>query len=172
MSFVLEALFIFACRVADVSLGTIRLLFIVRGKRYQAAVVGFFEVFIFINALGRVMSNISSPLKLVAYAGGFAVGNIVGSLLEERITTGYRTVYVVLPQGQAETLTCRLRESGFGATVVPASGREGMRSMVMMTLERKTLQVALNLIDSEAPEAFVTILDTRQRRGGVFANGK
>jgi uncharacterized protein YebE (UPF0316 family) len=172
LSIVFEAVFIFACRVADVSLGTIRLLLIVKGRRIQAAIVGFFEVLIFINALGRVIGNLTVPAKLFAYAAGFACGNVLGSYLEERITTGYHTVYVVLSRDRADTLTARLREAGFGATVVPASGREGIRSMVMVTLERKTLQSALNAINREAPEAFVTVLDTKHRRGGVFANGK
>ncbi len=173
MTLVLEALFIFLCRVADVSLGTIRLLLIVRGRRVQAAAVGFFEVLIFLMALGRVISSLNSPLKVLAYAAGFASGNLLGSYLEEHLTTGYQTVHIVLPQDSAERLTCRLREAGFGATVVPASGREGTRSMVMITLERKTFAAAMSLINEETPDAFVTVLDARHRRGGVFEyNGK
>jgi len=173
LGLVLDALFIFTCRVVDVSLGTIRLLLLVRGKRVQAALVGFFEVLVFIHALGRVVGHIDNPVKLLAYASGFASGCILGSLLEEKITTGYQTVHVVLPQVKADTLTCRLREAGFGVTVVPAAGREGIHSMVMMTLERKALPAALSLIGSESPDAFITVLDTRQRRGGIFGlNGK
>ncbi|NPV71883.1 MAG: DUF2179 domain-containing protein [Firmicutes bacterium] len=168
MVLVFEALFIFLCRVVDVSLGTVRLLLLFRGKRLQASVVGFFEVLVFINALGRVVNNLDSPVKLLAYAAGFATGNFVGSKLEERLALGYQTVHAVLPQNCADKLTCRLREAGFGATVVSASGREGQHSMVMVTLQRKALPAALALIETETPDAFVTILDTRQRRGGVF----
>jgi len=103
LGLVLDALFIFTCRVVDVSLGTIRLLLLVRGKRVQAALVGFFEVLVFIHALGRVVGHIDNPVKLLAYASGFASGCILGSLLEEKITTGYQTVHVVLPQVKADT---------------------------------------------------------------------
>ena len=168
MALFLEALFIFVCRVVDVSLGTMRLLLLVRGKKIQAAVIGFFEVLIFINALGRVVSNMNSIVKLFAYALGFATGNFMGSLIEERLALGCQTVQAVLEQGRADTLTARLREAGFGATVVPAQGREGRRSMVIVTLERKALPACLDLIEREAPDAFVTVLDTKRTRGGVF----
>ncbi len=170
MTLALEALFIFLCRVVDVSLGTVRMLLLFRGKRAQASVVGFFEVLVFINALGRVVNNLDSPLKLLAYAAGFATGNYVGSRLDERLALGYQTVHVVLPREHADRLTCRLRDAGFGATVVSATGREGERSMVMVTLQRKSLPCALAMIEDEAPDAFVTILDTRHRRGGVFVH--
>lgn len=82
-------LFIFIARMADVALMTIRMLMIVRGKRIQAAVIGFFEVTIYILALGQVVQNIDNTYSILAYALGFSSGNYLGSYLEEKMAMGF-----------------------------------------------------------------------------------
>jgi uncharacterized protein YebE (UPF0316 family) len=74
-------LLIFLARVVDVSMGTIRVIFVSRGLKYLAPVVGFFEVLIWLLAIGQIMKNLSSPLCYVAYAGGFAAGNYIGIVI-------------------------------------------------------------------------------------------
>ena len=86
---------IFAARIADVSIGTVRLIFISRGLKYLAPIVGFFEVFIWLMAIGQIMQNISNPVCFVAYAGGFAMGNFVGMCIAEKLSLGVVMVRVV-----------------------------------------------------------------------------
>lgn len=95
MGIVLNFLFIFFARVVDVSLLTVRMLMIVRGKKYLAAVLGFFEVTIYIVALGRVMTSLDNWVNILAYSSGFAVGNIVGSVLETKMAIGTIMVRIV-----------------------------------------------------------------------------
>ena len=87
--------FIFFARMTDVCLGTIRILFLTRGKRFHAALLGFFEVSINITALSQVVGNLDSPWKLLVYALGFSCGNIVGGFLEEKLAVGYTMVELV-----------------------------------------------------------------------------
>ncbi|MGE5589895.1 MAG: DUF2179 domain-containing protein [Bacillota bacterium] len=168
MDYLWGYLFIFAARVTDVSLSTVRTLLLVRGKRIPAAVLGFFEVSIYIIALGQVMSKLSNPLNLLAYALGFATGNFVGATLEEHMALGYLTVQAITREAGSD-LANILRAQGFGVTVLHGEGRDGSRQILYITLKRKFLPHILNTLEAQEPDAFVTVMDTRLTQGGVFA---
>lgn len=164
--------FIFFARVCDVTLQTMRLLLIVRGRRFYASLLGFLEVTIYIVALAKVFSSLNDPLSLVAYAGGFAAGNLVGSLVEEKIAVGFLTVQAVPIRCDADVLAEVLRESGFGVTVFPGEGREGPRKVLSVSLERKRLPKLMEILRDNDEEAFITVFDARGTRGGVFMGKK
>jgi len=167
-------LFIFFARVCDVSMATVRTLFIVKGKRFQAAVIGFFEVIVYILALSSVVGKLNNPLNLLAYALGFATGNYVGSYIEERIALGNLLVQIV-PSTNQEEMVLKLRESGFGVTVIEACGREGMRYILNVLIKRKDLCRLYEIVDALDEKPFITILDARSIKGGYitsFDNGK
>jgi uncharacterized protein YebE (UPF0316 family) len=169
MQALLGYLFIFFARVIDVSLGTTRMLMVFRGKKVYAALVGFVEVTVYVVALSRVVNSLTNIWNLLAYASGFATGNIVGSIIEEWMALGYLSVQVIpttLPL--ADKLAARLRDHGLGVTVIQGEGREGPKKILNISLQRKALQQMLSVIDDVDAEAFVTILDTRHRIGGVF----
>ncbi len=166
-----DFLFIFAARMADVSLMTIRMLMIVRGKRVQAALIGFVEVSIYILALGQVVQNIDNTYSIIAYALGFSAGNFFGSLLEEKLAMGFLTVNVI-SKDYADELVRKLRELGFGVTVVNGMGRYRLRKLLYITLRRKDLPNLMNHIEQEDKEAFVTVMDTRAIKGGFLFNRK
>lgn len=164
---------LFFARIFDVTLGTFRMIMIVRGKRAWAAVAGFFEVLIYISALGWVMSSLNDPFKIVAYAAGFATGTFVGGLVEEKLAIGILTMQVIPgSREQAEALTNEARQRGFGVTVLTGEGREGPREVLMVSLDRRAQNTLLRLVDELAPGSFLTALDTRSTRGGVFAYRK
>ncbi|MGB9814000.1 MAG: DUF2179 domain-containing protein [Thermovenabulum sp.] len=161
--------FIFFARVADVSLATIRTIMIVKGHRVQAAFIGFFEVIIYITALTQVVGKLNNPLNLLFYAAGFATGNYVGSLLEEKLALGYTTVQVITKKSQ---LCDKIRGCGFGVTVLNGMGKEGTREVLMISTARKELSNLISLIEEEDEEAFITVLDTKSARGGYFKQNK
>lgn len=161
-------LFIFFARIADVSLSTVRMLLLVRGKRVPAAILGFFEVSIYIVALGRVMASLSNPWSLLAYALGYATGNFVGATIEERMALGYLTVQVITRDLNPE-LAGLLRAKGFGVTVIYGEGRDGPRQILYISLKRKLLQQLMETLEVQEPNAFTTVMDTRLTQGGVFA---
>jgi len=168
VSYLWGYLFIFAARVTDVSLSTVRTLLLVRGKRLPAAILGFFEVSIYILALGRVMTTLNNPLNLLVYALGFATGNFVGATLEERMALGYLTVQVISRETGSD-LANILRAQGFGVTVLHGEGRDGSRQILYISLKRKFLSHIMNTLEAQEPDAFVTVMDTRLTQGGVFA---
>ncbi|HHW03252.1 MAG TPA: DUF2179 domain-containing protein [Thermoanaerobacterales bacterium] len=158
-------LFIFCARVVDVSLATIRTLMIVRGNRLQAAMIGFFEVIVYITALNRVVGGLNNPANLMAYALGFATGNYVGSFIEEKLAIGLITVQIIT---RNSAMVESIRQKGFGVTVLEGMGKEGSRQVLMVSLSRKALPFLLELIEQEDKSAFVTVMDTKVTRGGYF----
>jgi uncharacterized protein YebE (UPF0316 family) len=158
-------LFIFFARVIDVSCTTVRTLMIVKGNRLQAALIGFFEVIVYITALNRVIGTLNKPVNLLVYALGFAAGNYVGSIIEEKLAIGLTTVQIVT----ANMALCQqIRDNGFGVTVLEGRGKEGFRQVLIISLSRKDVPRLLKLIDERDEDAFVTILDTKVSRGGYF----
>ena len=121
---ILLPVLIFLARVLDVSFGTIRIIFISRGRKYLAPVIGFFEILIWLVAIGKVMQNLDNVFCYVAYAGGFAAGNFTGMWIEEKLAMGTLIVQIITRQ-DASALMGSLKSSGFGVTAVPAQGTTG-----------------------------------------------
>lgn len=160
-------LFIFCARVVDMSCTTVRTIMIVRGQRLIAAVIGLFEVSIYILALNQVVGKLNNPLNLLFYALGFATGNYVGSLIEERMALGFVTVEII-PTLPASNLPALLREEGFGVTCFAAEGKEGPRQVLHVLVRRKKLPQLLSTLGQMDNKAFYTIMDTRSIHGGFL----
>ncbi|MDI6710193.1 MAG: DUF5698 domain-containing protein [Thermoanaerobacterales bacterium] len=162
-------LLIFGARVADVSLDVIRILLLTRGRRLWASLVGFTEVGIFIMVLNFVLRDgLTDPGKIIAYAAGFATGNYLGSLIEERLAMGYLSIQVFPSAGIASTVIQCLRDAGFGVTVVTGEGRSGPRPVLFVFIKRRDLPRALDILESCEPDIFFNVSDARSIHGGVF----
>jgi uncharacterized protein YebE (UPF0316 family) len=153
-------LLIFVLRICDVSLATLRMLLAVRGVKAVAPVIGFFEVLIWIFAVGNAIKFIDSPLHLIGYAAGFATGNLVGMLIEEKMAFGMANVRVVSRFGGVE-LAEALRERGFGVTEYAGQGREGRVEVLDAVMRRRDLPVVFQEVRVWDPEAFVTVQEPR-----------
>lgn len=158
-------LFIFCARVVDVSLATIRTLMIVRGNRLCAAIIGFFEVIVYITALNRVVGGLNNPANLLAYAIGFATGNYVGSFIEEKLAIGLTTIQIITSKPE---MVENIRQKGFGVTVLEGMGKEGSRQVLMVSMSRKSLPILMDIIEQCDQAAFITVMDTKAIRGGYF----
>ncbi len=162
-----EYLLIFLARVCDVSLSTIRMLLVVKGKRYPAAAIGMVEASIYITALGRVVKNINDPWKVLAYGLGFASGTLLGSAIEERLALGHVSLEVIPSEEHGEELLKALRTAGYGVTVLTGHGMKGEKMVLMVSTDRKSLPRLTSIIEEFAPDCFMTVLETRAVRGGV-----
>ena len=120
----LTALGIFALRVIDMSLDTIRVLFVVRGKKNIAWILGFCQSLVFVIAITAVLSQLDNPLNVLGYAAGFATGNVVGMLIEERLAVGHTHIVVMSPS-HGSIIAEQLRNNGFAVTEIPAHGHDG-----------------------------------------------
>jgi len=158
---------IFTLRVTDMTFDTLRLLFVVRGRKGIAWLLGFCQSVIFVIAITSVLSNLDNLLNIVGYAAGFATGNVVGMYIEERLAIGYTHMQIVSPCRGA-MLAQQLRQSGFAVTEIPARGRDGIVSMLSCSVRRKEVAAVEGIVHAVDAEAFVTSEDMRPLRRGFW----
>jgi len=166
-AWVVLPIIIFFARVADVTLGTLRIIFVSRGKRSIAPLLGFFEVLIWIVVIGQLVQNLGSATSYLGYAAGFAAGNYVGMMIEDRLAIGTLIVRAIIPHGGDEIVN-RLREAGYGVTSVDAQGASGPVRLVYAVVKRKHINQVMDIIHEVHPKAFVTIEDVRSLEEGIF----
>jgi len=159
--------FIFVALVANVSIGTLRYIFIARGMTRIASVVGFFEVLIFLFAIAGVLQNLYNPLSYIAYGAGFASGTYLGMWLEKRMSLGMVLVRVITRRDASE-LTGYLRSMNYGITMTDAQGSHGQVKIVFSIIRRRHLDRFISAIQEVHPGAFFTIEDVRDVRAGIF----
>jgi uncharacterized protein YebE (UPF0316 family) len=161
-------LLIFVLRIIDVSLATLRMLMIMRGRKLLAPVIGSVEVLVWIFAVGNAIRFLESPLHLLGYAGGFACGNWVGLKVEEKLAIGTAAVRVLSRHGGVEIAEA-LRERGFGVTEFAGIGREGNVEMVYAVVRRRDLPSVFEQVRLWDPDAFVTVEEPKAiQRGWMF----
>ena len=158
---------IFLARVSDVTLGTIRIVFVSKGFKLLAPILGFFEVFIWLLAMSKVIQNLDYWLYYVAYSAGFAVGNYVGLIIEERLALGYINLRIIT-MDSPEKLISRLSGEGFGVTSTPAMGSRSNVNIINCVLRRSDYKKVAQIIMDCNPKAFYTIEDIRAANQGVF----
>jgi uncharacterized protein YebE (UPF0316 family) len=163
----LGAALIFALRVADMTLDTLRVLFVMRGKKRTAWVLGFFQSAIFILAIGKVLTQINNPLNLIGYAAGFATGNVVGMIIEERIAVGHILISIISPR-RGSAIVTQLRQNGYAVTELAGRGKDGMVSILNCSVLRKQVDPVQQLVNEVDPEAFITLEDVRPLKHGFW----
>jgi len=160
-------LLILLARVMDVTLGTLRIIFVARGLKVLAPILGFFEVVIWLLAIGQVMQNLTNVIHYLAYGLGFALGNYVGIRIEEKLAMGLIIVRVITRRDAGE-LIAYLRGADYGVTVVDAEGSSGPVHILFMLLKRSDLAKVVEAINRYNPRAFYSVEDVRQVREGIF----
>ena len=162
---------IFIFRLFDVPLGTMRIIFVSRGRRFLAAFLGFFEVLIWLVAITQIMANLDNVFCFVAYAGGFAMGNFVGILIEEKLALGNLVVKTVLIDDEHQ-LKERLAAAGFGVTSIHAHGRSGEVELIYTVIKRKDLDKVIDIIEACQSNAFYSVEDVKWVNQGIFPSKK
>ncbi|MBN1894726.1 DUF2179 domain-containing protein [bacterium] len=164
---VLLPVMIFLARIADVSLQTLRILFVSRANRILAPLLGFFEVLIWILVIGQIMQNLDNALCYIAYALGFAAGTWVGIVIEDKLAYGQRVLRIIT-QAESADLIRNLRQQGFGVTVMEANGARGKVQVIDTVVRRADLHRVSKMIKRHHPKAFYSVEDIRSVSAGVF----
>lgn len=163
----LSALFIFAMRVADMSLDTLRVLFMMRGRKLTSGLIGFAQSAIFVIAISRVISQLNNPWNVVGYAAGFATGVMIGMAIEERLALGFGHIRVISStKGQA--IATALRTRGYAVTEIPGRGKDGAVNVLLITARRKDVDHVQEAVRGVDESAFITIEDIRPLRRGFY----
>lgn len=160
-------LLIFSLRVVDMSLDTLRVLFVIRGKKPLAWILGFAESLLWVIAITSVLSNLNNLWNIVGYAAGFATGNVVGMLIEERLAIGHGHMRIISSR-RGPAIAEALRDAGYAATELSGRGRDGTVSVISASVRRRDALSVQNEIYAIDANAFITIEDIRPLHRGYW----
>ncbi len=166
-SYIILPLLIILARIIDVSIGTLRIIYVSKGMKYIAPILGFFEVLIWLLAIGQIMQNLDNWVCYAAYGLGFALGNYVGILLEKKLKMGTYIIRIITQKGADELCSALYREN-YGITRINAEGSTGPVEVLYMIIRRKNIMHVERLIEQHNPNAFYTIEDVRFVSQGIF----
>lgn len=158
---------IFVVKVIEVSMATLRIVLITKDERFKGAIIGFFEVVIWVLVVGAVLQNITEdPFKVVVYALGFAVGNYIGSLLENKLAIGVTNIEVIAHKIHGKKLAKHLRALGLAVTSVSAYGMNDKREILYLHTARKNVKETVKKIRSFQEDVVITVNDIKPVYGG------
>lgn len=158
---------IFLARLTDVSLGTLRIIFVSHGLKYIAPIVGFVEINIWLLAIGQIMQNLNNLTCSFAYAGGFATGAFVGMVIEEKLSIGMVLVRVICKHDATELIKS-LQEADYGVTTHDAEGVKGPVKIIFAVIRREDLHDIIDRIHKIHPHAFYSVEDVRSVGEAMF----
>jgi uncharacterized protein YebE (UPF0316 family) len=162
------AALIFGLRTFDLTIATLRVLIVVHGRRGAAWVFGFIQATSFALGAATVLANLQNPINLLAYAAGFATGNVIGITIQSRLIPGFSLIRIISSR-RGNLVTEGLRESGHGVTEIAAKGLRGTVSLIYCFVPRHAVRRTASKIRTMDPESFMTVLNVRQLRGGWWA---
>jgi uncharacterized protein YebE (UPF0316 family) len=158
---------IFAAKMSEVSIGVFRLLLMTKGFRKQAALIVFFEQIFWVVNVSLVVTSITEdPLRVLAYAAGFACGLYFGSWLEGRVGLGNIKVEIIAEKEEAIIFANELRNQGFAATILDSIGKSGHHNAMIISYIPRKRRKAIAHMAARFPKAVVTFLDVRPVQGG------
>ncbi len=158
---------IFILRVGDMSLDTLRVLYVMRGQKGFAWILGFFQAVIFITAITTVLSNLDNLIYIIAYAAGFATGNVVGMIIEERLAQGYSHLRIISSR-QGNAIAECLRNEGYAATEISGRGKDGTVTSINCSVKRNKIHQVRKLVEDIDIDAFITAEDIRPVHRGFW----
>ena len=166
-SWVVVPFLIILARIADQTIGTLRLVYLSKGYKGLAPIMGFFEVLIWIIAVSQIFQQLDNYFYYFAYALGFALGNYLGLRIEEKLSLG-KVVIRVFPKNNTEEIVQELSQKNFGLTIMDAYGTRGPVKVIFSIINRKNLDDFLSTIRKFDDHTFYTIEDVRTSAEGVF----
>lgn len=169
-AWVILPLIIFVARIFDVTLGTLRIIFVARGKRNLAPILGFFEVLIWIVIISQLVQNLESATAYIGYAAGFAAGNYFGMWLEDKLALGTYILRMITAE-EPDELVERLRQAGFGVTSVLGEGKSGAVHLIYTFVKRRDVEQVLSIIHEVKPNSFLSMEEVRSTEKGIFPTG-
>lgn len=162
--------FIFFGKIIEVSISTVRLVLINRGERVKGSIIAFFDILLWIFITGTVLTGFEEDLmRVIVFAAAFAIGNYIGSWMEDKLAFGLSSIQVIVPDcEESRELVERLRGNKFAVTVIKGMGKDGEREMLFLHIKRKLIPQATEIIRSELKNAVIVVNDSKILHGGFL----
>jgi uncharacterized protein YebE (UPF0316 family) len=159
-------LFIFVAETCVVTLCTLRTIFVTRGMKTLAPILGFFEVLTWLFAIGEVMKNLSDYRCSLAFACGFTVGTFLGMLIEQALALGSVVVRTITHK-EAGTLVQELRSNHYGVTCLPGQGASGPVQLIFTVVPRRELSTVTTILKRFDADIFYSVDALSSAAAGV-----
>lgn len=161
---------IFCARACDVSLGTLRTVYSVKGKSLIAAIIAFIEVFIWYMVAREALNTAVDSLWIpIAYSGGYATGTLLGTLISSKFINGLICVQVIT-QKNNQKLIDAIRAAGYGVSIVALKNDYDAvkKEMLLIEINKKSLKNLTSLIKKVDASAFMMINETKIVQNGLI----
>lgn len=159
-------LIIFALRVTNNAVGTVRVIMMHKGNRPLGFGLASLESLLFAYTAGIVITDLNNVPNLAAYVLGFAVGGYVGMFIEQRFLNIFNIVDIVADEATAHHIAEALREDGHGVTEVHGEGARGHVLQLRVVAHHTDTQLVINIARKIKPNCFITVEESRFIRGG------
>lgn len=159
---------IFCAKIIEVTISTIRIVYINKGEKIKGTILAFIEISIWLVVVSSVLTNIADdPMKAFVYAAAFSLGNYIGVTIESKIAVGLASIQAVVNEDSGQVLADVLREQGFGVTIIEGKGKnDSKKNLLFIQLKRKRITEAINLIKENTPNAYISVNDIKSMTGG------
>ena len=158
---------IFFARLLDMTLDTVRVIYVTRGEKYTAAILGFFQTLIWVFAISQVIANLGGLLNAFAYAAGFSAGTFVGIYVEGKLALG-KVMLRLVTRKNSDELVSILEQEGYGYTVSKGNGHHGEVSIIYIVVVKKLLRECMDLIRQYHPRAFISVSDVKEAQEDIM----
>ncbi len=165
------SLLIFVTEVCVVTVGTLRIIFVARGQKFVAPVLGFFEIMMWLFAAGVTMKNLDRWHCCAAFALGFTLGSYFGILIEKWLALGTVIVRIITHRDAAELIE-ELRAADYGVTCIEGEGATGRVQIVVTVVKRKHLPEIIAFIETHHPGTFYAVDEVQSACEGIFPAAK
>ncbi len=167
---VLIYLLIFLGKILEVSVSTVRIVLINRGERVKGTIIAFFEILLWLAVTGTVLTGFQEDLlRCFVFALAFAVGNYVGSWMEDNLAFGLCSIQVIAPESeQCQEIVNKLRDHQFAVTILKGKGKDGERELLMLHIKRKRIPQAVEIIKTGMKNAVIVVNDSKVLYGGFI----
>ena len=170
-NWIILPLLIFVSRLADVSLATLRHIFVSKGYKTLVPILGFFEVLIWLVAIRQVFNNVNNFACYFAWAGGFSAGTYLGMYIEEKLALGMQIIRIIT-NDDTDGLVEAFKKCNQGITIVNGQGAMGPVKIIFTVVKRTNKPEIVKLIEEHAPNAFYSVEEIKNSEHGVFRNTK
>ena len=171
LDMIFGAMLIAGMRICDVTIGTFRTILVVQGRRFPAAVAGFFEVLIWVFAIRYIFQHLDNTINLFGYATGFSIGNFLGITLEQKVGLGYVQL-TIISKFHTDQIVDELRKMRLGVTLLPGEGGTGGVAIILTIISRKAQKQIIREIEGIDKSAFITVQSALPYRGFIHGSRK
>ncbi|MCI9233169.1 MAG: DUF2179 domain-containing protein [Bacilli bacterium] len=159
---------IFCARIMDVSLGTVRTVLTVKGKKGYASLIGFVEVLIWFIIVQEAMNTeLTSIFIAISYAGGYATGTYIGGFISQKFIPGNFGVQIITSIKKSSMIES-LRKEGYAVSVINVKGQEEDKLMLFIEIDKKRFNHLQSIVKELDDKAFLVVNETKMVQNGYF----